>query len=62
MTVTHLFFAAATTGYILIAIQLEERNLVEGLGDSYREYRERVPALIPFTRKGRRAEQKLGNA
>ncbi len=49
MTVTHLFFAVATTAYILIAIRFEEKDLIDHLGDDYRRYRERVPALIPFT-------------
>ena len=48
MSVTHLVFALATTAYILIAIQLEERDLIEALGDDYRQYRERVPMIIPF--------------
>ena len=53
MTVTHLVFALATTAYILIAIQLEERDLVEALGDDYRQYRARVPMIIPFVRAAR---------
>jgi protein-S-isoprenylcysteine O-methyltransferase Ste14 len=46
MTVTHLLFAAMTTGYILIAIQLEERDLVDAHPE-YAEYRRRVPMLVP---------------
>ncbi len=47
MTAAHLLFALATTAYILIAIQLEERDLVDMLGDPYAEYRKTVPMLIP---------------
>jgi protein-S-isoprenylcysteine O-methyltransferase Ste14 len=50
MTVGHLMFAAVTTAYILIAILLEERDLVHAFGDEYRAYRERVAMLIPFWR------------
>jgi methanethiol S-methyltransferase len=55
MTGTHLLFALMTTAYILVAIQLEERDLVDSLGDDYRRYRERVPMLIPFMRRSTRA-------
>ena len=46
MTVTHLFFAAVTTVYILVAIQLEERDLMR-IHPEYVEYRRQVPMLVP---------------
>ena len=47
MTIAHLVFAVATTGYILIAIQLEERDLVEAYGNRYEAYRSQVSMLMP---------------
>ena len=47
MTIAHLLFALMTTAYILIAIQLEERDLVQAFGKKYTDYRDKVPMLIP---------------
>jgi protein-S-isoprenylcysteine O-methyltransferase Ste14 len=51
MSAGHLLFAIATTGYILLAVQLEERDLVAAHGDEYLRYRERVPAFVPLTKR-----------
>lgn len=53
MTVGHLLFAAAATGYILIALQLEEKDLIHYFGDKYLDYKKRVPGLIPVRFGGR---------
>ncbi|MGF1535417.1 MAG: methanethiol S-methyltransferase [Elainellaceae cyanobacterium] len=52
MTVAHLVFALVTTAYILVAVQFEERDLVDTFGESYADYRRRVPMIIPRLRRG----------
>lgn len=52
MTVGHLLFAVVTTGYVLIGIAFEERDLRRALGARYDEYRQNVAMLIPFLGKG----------
>jgi len=47
MTIAHLVFALATAGYILVGIQLEERDMVEMHGEKYEAYRSQVSMLIP---------------
>ena len=51
MTVGHLVFALATTVYILIAIQLEERDIVSVHGTAYEEYRKQVSMLLPIPKR-----------
>jgi len=50
MTVAHLFFCIMFTGYCLFGIQVEERTLIAEHGDSYANYRKRVPMLLPLKR------------
>lgn len=51
MTLGHLFFAVMTTAYILIALHLEERDLVAAIGAEYKAYQTKVPMILPTGRK-----------
>lgn len=47
MSAGRLLFAAMATGYILVAVRFEERDLKVQLGEAYQRYAERVPRFLP---------------
>jgi protein-S-isoprenylcysteine O-methyltransferase Ste14 len=51
MSVGHLVFALAMTLYILVALELEERDLRAQHGAHYAGYSTRIPRLNPFARR-----------
>ncbi len=51
MSFGHLLFSAMTTGYILVAIQLEERDLLRFHGDDYERYRQQTSMLLPIPKR-----------
>ena len=51
MTLGHLYFAGMCTAYILLAIQFEERDLIQILGEDYKVYRSGVSMLVPWPGK-----------
>lgn len=54
MTIAHLLFAVSLTVYILLAIRLEERDLI-GFHRAYADYRQRVPMLVPRWSLGKKS-------
>ena len=51
MTVGHLVFTLAMSGYIVFGVKMEERDLIANHGERYLRYKEQVPGLIPSLRK-----------
>jgi protein-S-isoprenylcysteine O-methyltransferase Ste14 len=61
MTLGHLLFAAGGTGYILVGIWFEERDLIAHFGDRYRTYKDQVGMLFPkLLRRGGDSTSKAG--
>ena len=52
MSLGHLLFAIATTGYIYVAVKyFEEKDLVKSIGPEYIKYQQRVGMLLPYVGK-----------
>lgn len=50
MTMTHFMLSVGLTVYVMISLNYEERDLVTSLGDKYKDYQQRVPMIIPFSK------------
>ncbi|MGH0037890.1 MAG: methanethiol S-methyltransferase [Myxococcota bacterium] len=55
MSAGHFLLALVWTGYVLVAIPMEEADLARLLGERYRSWRERTPLFVPrLTGRGQR--------
>jgi methanethiol S-methyltransferase len=51
MSIGRLVFALGMTAYILVGLYFEERDLVHRFGDTYRDYQQATPKLVPLPRR-----------
>jgi len=58
-TVGHLVFAASTFVYIMLATPFEEADLIEEIGEPYRDYRKHVQRFLPFTKRKKVSAQNV---
>ena len=56
MTVGHLLLSVLLTGYILIGVTLEERDLARLLGTNYELYRSQTPMFVPSVVRRKQSE------
>jgi methanethiol S-methyltransferase len=56
MSQGRLLFAALGTGYILVGVRFEERDLRTNLGEDYLRYEQQVPRFVPRPRQGSRLQ------
>ncbi len=51
MTVNLLTIFIQLTVYLIVGAKLEEQRLIQEFGEAYREYQQRVPRLLPTTKR-----------
>ena len=57
LTAGHLVFTAATFAYIMLATPFEEADLIDEIGEPYRDYKRRVPRFLPFSQENQTTSQ-----